>query len=1100
MAMQSPSYSSSSLISYGFTYQVFLNFRGSDTRDGFTGHLYKALTDKGIHTFIDDCDLKRGDEITPSLIKAIEESRIFIPVFSINYASSKFCLDELVHIIHCYKTKGRLVLPVFYGVDPTQIRHQSGSYGEHLTKHEESFQNNKKNKERLHQWKLALTQAANLSGYHYSPGYEYKFIGKIVEDISNKINRVILHVAKYPVGLESRLEQVKLLLDKESDEGVHMVGLYGTGGLGKSTLAKAIYNFVADQFEGVCFLHNVRENSAHNNLKHLQKELLSKTVKVNIKFGHICEGIPIIKERLCRKKILLILDDVNQLDQLEALAGGLDWFGPGSRVIITTRDKHLLTCHGIERTYAVRGLYGTEALELLRWMAFKNNKVPPSYEDVLNRAVSYASGLPLVLEIVGSNLYGKSIEEWKGTLDGYEKIPNKKIHEILKVSYDALEEEQQSVFLDIACCFKGCRWEEFEDILRYHYGHCITHHLGVLAEKSLIYQNHGYLRLHDLIKDMGKEVVRQESRKEPGEQSRLWCQDEIVHVLKENTGTSKIEMIYMNFHSMESVIDQKGKAFKKMTKLKTLIIENGHFSKGLKYLPSSLRVLKWKGCLSESLSSSILSKKFQNMKVLTLNCCEYLTHIPDVSDLQNLEKFSFMFCKNLITIDDSIGHLNKLESLDAGCCSKLKRFPPLGLTSLKQLELSGCESLKNFPELLCKMRNIKHIFLSRTSIGELPSSFHNLSELRSLHIFGMFRFPKPNDKIYSVVFSNVDHLVLENCNLFDESLLIILKWCVNLKNLVLAKNNFKILPEFLSECHHLVEIIVDGCTSLEEIRGIPPNLKWLSALRCESLSSSSRRMLLSQKLHKAGCIEEILMPNGIEGIPDWFEHQIVRGDTISFWFRKNIPSITCIIVIPESVEIEKFNVFLNDKEITTMECLLYPKDISPGHSILFDMKLDENIYESFANKSELYGAFKNNEWNHVELIWKLYYWSDMEEDDWSDTEEGEKEMIILSSGVQMGIHVSWNGYDWSDTEVEKSNKEGEVRFTNPYSRKRKLDEYLFIYSNTLLSQFVPPLKKQRLVEVGVSKTEILQQHNLVALVSDMRDLVLTETKQKEHHG
>ena len=169
MAMQSPS--SSSSISYGFTYQVFLNFRGSDTRDGFTGHLYKALTDKGIHTFIDDCDLKRGDEITPSLIKAIEESRIFIPVFSINYASSSFCLDELVHIIKCYKTKGRLVLPIFYGVDPTHIRHQTGSYGEHLTKHEQSFQNNNKNMERMHQWKMALTNAANLSGYHYSPGF-----------------------------------------------------------------------------------------------------------------------------------------------------------------------------------------------------------------------------------------------------------------------------------------------------------------------------------------------------------------------------------------------------------------------------------------------------------------------------------------------------------------------------------------------------------------------------------------------------------------------------------------------------------------------------------------------------------------------------------------------------------------------------------------------------------------------------------------------------------------------------------------------------------------------------------------------------------------
>ena len=140
------------------------------------------------------------------------------------------------------------------------------------------------------------------------------------------------------------------------------------------------------------------------------------------------------------------------------MAGGLDWFGCGSRVIITTRDKHLLNCHGIERTYAIKGLNGTKDLELLRWMAFKSDKVPLGYEDILNRAVTYASGLPLAIVTIGSNLFGKSVEDWNRTLDEYEKIPNKEIQRILKVSYDALEEKDQSVFLDIACFFKGCKW------------------------------------------------------------------------------------------------------------------------------------------------------------------------------------------------------------------------------------------------------------------------------------------------------------------------------------------------------------------------------------------------------------------------------------------------------------------------------------------------------------------------------------------------------------------------------------------------------------------------------------------------------------------
>jgi ABC-type oligopeptide transport system ATPase subunit len=367
--------------------------------------------------------------------------------------------------------------------------------------------------------------------------YEYKFIEKIVEDISNIINRVFLNVAKYPIGLQSRIEQVKLLLDMGSEDEVRLVGLYGTGGMGKSTLAKAVFNFVADQFEGVCFLHNVRENSTLKNLKHLQKELLSKTVKFNGQLADVSEGIPIIKERLSRKKILLVLDDVDKLEQLEALAGGLDWFGRGSRVIITTRDKHLLACHGITSTHAVEGLNETEALELLRRMAFKNDKVPSSYEDILNRVVTYASGLPLAIVTIGANLFGRKVEDWKRALDEYENIPDKDIQSILQVSYDALKEKDQSVFLDIACCFKGCEWTKVKKILHAHYGHCIEHHVGVLAEKSLIghWEYDTYVTLHDLIEDMGKEIVRQESPNKPGERSRLWFRDDILKVLRDNT-------------------------------------------------------------------------------------------------------------------------------------------------------------------------------------------------------------------------------------------------------------------------------------------------------------------------------------------------------------------------------------------------------------------------------------------------------------------------------------------------------------------------------------------------------------------------------------
>jgi hypothetical protein len=169
MALQSPS---SSFANEYFNYQVFLSFRGTDTRYGFANNLYRALDDKGIHTFIDHTGLQRGDEITPTLIKTINESRIYIPIFSTNYATSSFCLDELVHIMHGFKEKDRVVIPVFYGVDPSDVRHQNkGSYSEALAEHKKKFQNNEKNMERLCQWKIALEQAANIAGHHFKTGY-----------------------------------------------------------------------------------------------------------------------------------------------------------------------------------------------------------------------------------------------------------------------------------------------------------------------------------------------------------------------------------------------------------------------------------------------------------------------------------------------------------------------------------------------------------------------------------------------------------------------------------------------------------------------------------------------------------------------------------------------------------------------------------------------------------------------------------------------------------------------------------------------------------------------------------------------------------------
>ncbi|XP_030942200.1 TMV resistance protein N-like [Quercus lobata] len=147
-------------------YDVFLSFRDEDTRHGFTGYLYQALCDKGFKTFIDNKDLQRGEEISAELIKAIKSSMISIIIFSQNFAFSTWCLEELTKIIEC-KKNGQKVLPVFYKVDPFEVRKQEGSFGLALTTHEKKFENNI---EKVLRWRAALYEAASLSGWHYEDG------------------------------------------------------------------------------------------------------------------------------------------------------------------------------------------------------------------------------------------------------------------------------------------------------------------------------------------------------------------------------------------------------------------------------------------------------------------------------------------------------------------------------------------------------------------------------------------------------------------------------------------------------------------------------------------------------------------------------------------------------------------------------------------------------------------------------------------------------------------------------------------------------------------------------------------------------------------
>ncbi|XP_062001634.1 TMV resistance protein N-like [Rosa rugosa] len=200
----------------GWKYDVFLSFRGEDTRKIFVGHLYKALTQKAINTFIDSEELRKGNHLS-ELLKAINESRFSIIVFSQNYASSTWCLKELVTILECMKTNKQIVVPIFYQVAPSDVRKLQSFFAEAFARHDRDPDIHS---EEVHRWRSALTEATNLSGWdsrHYRDDAE--FIDEVVQDIFKRWINISSSKVTGLVGMASHIEKMESLLYPRVDDG-----------------------------------------------------------------------------------------------------------------------------------------------------------------------------------------------------------------------------------------------------------------------------------------------------------------------------------------------------------------------------------------------------------------------------------------------------------------------------------------------------------------------------------------------------------------------------------------------------------------------------------------------------------------------------------------------------------------------------------------------------------------------------------------------------------------------------------------------------------------------------------------------------------------